>query len=145
MAEAILREGENCWKIRRAARAKFLIDGRAYFAALADALERAEESILIVGWDFDSRIRLRPEDRDAPELGRFLKKLVMRRRRLRINILIWNFAAIYAALKREAPPKFNAGWGAQARVQFRLDASHPLGASHHSKVVVVDDAVAFVG
>src|SRR5262249_2866852 len=26
-----------------------------------------------------------------------------------------------------------------------MDSSHPLGASHHSKVVVIDDAVAFVG
>ncbi len=145
MRGEILREGKNCWKLARASRVKFLIDGAAYFAALADALERAEESILIVGWDFDSRIRLRPNAKHARDLGRFLKSLVWRRRRLRLNILVWNFAAIYAALKRDAPPKFNAGWGKHARIRFELDANHPLGASHHSKVVVIDDKVAFVG
>ena len=145
MAAEILREGRNCWKIRHAARAKFLIDGEAYFGALADALERAEESILIVGWDFDSRIRLRPEDKKSKDVGRLLKSLVFRRRKLRLNILIWNFAAIYAALKRDSSPKFSLGWRRHARVGFRMDASHPLGASHHSKVVVIDDAIAFVG
>jgi phospholipase D1/2 len=145
MAGEILREGQNCWKIRRAARAKFLIDGKAYFTALADALQRAEESILIIGWDFDSRIRLRPESKNSRDLGRFLKSLVFRKRKLRLNILIWNFAAIHAALKRDAPPKFNRGWGVHSRIGFEMDASHPLGASHHSKVVVIDDAIAFVG
>jgi hypothetical protein len=30
-------------------------------------------------------------------------------------------------------------------VHFRLDDDHPVGASHHQKLVVVDDRVAFVG
>ncbi len=141
----ILREGKNCWKLAHADRVKFLIDGAAYFAALADALERSEESILIVGWDFDSRISLRPNAKHSRDLGRFLKSLVWRKRRLRLNILIWNFAAIYAALKRDSVPKFNAGWGKHSRIRFEMDANHPLGASHHSKVIVIDDKVAFVG
>lgn len=145
MLGEILREGRNCWKLAHAGRVKFLIDGAAYFAALADALERAEESILIVGWDFDSRISLRPNAKHSRDLGRFLKSLIWRRRRLRLNILIWNFAAIYAALKRDSPPKFNAGWGKHSRIRFEMDANHPLGASHHSKVIVIDDKVAFVG
>src|SRR3954466_12906891 len=106
MAGEILREGKNCWKLAPANRVKFLIDGAAYFAALADALERAEHSVVIVGWDFDSRIRLRPNAKKSRDLGRFLKILVWRKRRLRLHILIWNFAAIYAALKRDSPPKF---------------------------------------
>jgi phosphatidylserine/phosphatidylglycerophosphate/cardiolipin synthase-like enzyme/uncharacterized membrane protein YdjX (TVP38/TMEM64 family) len=145
MPGEILREGKNCWKLAHAGRVKFLIDGAAYFAALADALERAEESIFIVGWDFDSRISLRPNAKHPRDLGRFLKSLIWRNRRLRLNILIWNFAAIYAALKRDSPPKFNLGWGKHSRIRFEMDANHPLGASHHSKVVVVDDKVAFVG
>src|ERR1043165_5885458 len=88
MPGEILREGKNCWKLARAGRVKFLIDGAAYFAALADALERAEESIVIVGWDFDSRIKLRPNAKHARDLGRFLKSLIWRKRRLRLNVLI---------------------------------------------------------
>src|SRR5262249_10768190 len=145
MPGEILREGKNCWKLAQAGRVKFLIDGAAYFAALADALERAEESILIVGWDFDSRVKLRPNAKHARDLGRFLKSLIWLKRRLHLNILIWNYAAIYAALKRDSPPKFNAGWGKHARIRFEMDANHPLGASHHSKVVVIDDKIAFVG
>jgi uncharacterized membrane protein YdjX (TVP38/TMEM64 family) len=30
-------------------------------------------------------------------------------------------------------------------LHFRFDGNHPVGASHHQKIVVVDDAVAFVG
>src|ERR1043166_1416372 len=145
MPGEILREGKNCWKLARAGRVKFLIDGAAYFATLGDALERAEESIVIVGWDFDSRIKLRPNAKHARDLGRFLKSLIWRKRRLRLNVLIWNFAAIYAALKRDSPPKFGAGWGKHSRIRFEMDANHPLGASHHSKVIVIDDKVAFVG
>jgi phosphatidylserine/phosphatidylglycerophosphate/cardiolipin synthase-like enzyme/uncharacterized membrane protein YdjX (TVP38/TMEM64 family) len=37
------------------------------------------------------------------------------------------------------------GWRTHRRLDFRLDGEHPLGASHHQKIVVVDDAVAFVG
>ena len=31
------------------------------------------------------------------------------------------------------------------RVHFRFDDQHPLGGSHHQKVVVIDDRLAFVG
>lgn len=145
MPATILREGANCWKLARAARGKFLIDGADYFAAAAAAMERAEESILILGWDFDGRVRLTPDATNPRELEGFFKSLVARRRNLRIHILIWNFAAIYAALKRTPAPAFNAGWRRHSRIQFRMDPNHPFGASHHSKIVVVDDAVAFVG
>ncbi|HVK57074.1 MAG TPA: hypothetical protein VM532_18845, partial [Burkholderiales bacterium] len=55
----ILAEGHNCWRISRADRAAFLVDGEDYFAAFADAALQAQESIIIVGWDFDSRTLLR--------------------------------------------------------------------------------------
>ncbi|HEX9444339.1 MAG TPA: VTT domain-containing protein [Candidatus Binatia bacterium] len=145
MPESILREGANCWKLARSSRGKFLIDGAAYFAAAAEAMEQARESILILGWDFDGRARLTPDAEDPRELEGFFKSLVARRPNLRIHILIWNFAVIYAALKRAPAPAFNAGWRRHSRIQFRMDPNHPLGASHHSKIVVVDDAVAFVG
>src|SRR2546425_425337 len=65
----ILVEGRNCWRRDRASRVAFLIDGAAYFAAFAAAVERARRSILILGWDFHSRIRLRRDggSRSIPE------------------------------------------------------------------------------
>jgi phospholipase D1/2 len=145
--DPILLQGRNCWKIAGASRVKFLIDGAAYFSALADALEQARESILIVGWDFDSRICLRFEahPRNAPpNLGAYLNSLVARRRSLHVHILVWDFAMIFA-LDRETSPFFGPGWRRHPRVHFHMDGIHPIGASHHSKIVVIDDAVAFVG
>ena len=100
----ILTEGRNCWRVRGAQRVAFLIDGAAYFAALAAAAEQARDSIFIVGWDVDSRVCLRPdgEPGDLPtELGAFLKALTSRRRRLHVYILEWDFAVIFA-LERES-------------------------------------------
>lgn len=147
MSELILRETRNCWKIAGASRAKFFVDGAAYFSALADALERAEESVLILGWDFDSRIRLKFAGErldEFPALGDYLNSLAARRRRLHIHILVWDFAMIFA-LDRETMPFFGQDWRRHPRVHFRMDGSHPVGASHHSKIVVIDDNVAFTG
>jgi phospholipase D1/2 len=145
--QRILAEGRNCWRIARAQRAAFLIDGAAYFAAFAAAAEQAQESIFIVGWDVDSRAPLvhDHEGRTPPtELGSFLNALVSRRRRLHVYILDWDFAMLFA-LEREPLPRLKLGWRTHRRVHFRLDGQHPVGASHHQKIVVVDDAVAFVG
>ena len=49
------------------------------------------------------------------------------------------------ALERETTPFFGPGWRRHPRIHFHMDGNHPIGASHHSKIVVVDDAVAFVG
>jgi hypothetical protein len=38
-------EGRNCWRIAQANRAAFLIDGDAYFSALASTLQRARRYI----------------------------------------------------------------------------------------------------
>ena len=147
MPDGILRETRNCWKIVGATRAKFLVDGSAYFAALADALAEARESILIVGWDFDSRLRLRyqPDGTPAlPPLGEYLNSLAARHRSLHVHILVWDFAMIFA-LDREFLPFFGPGWRRHPRVHFHMDGAHPVGGSHHSKIIVIDDTLAFVG
>ena len=143
MPQSILRSPDNCWKIADASRVKFLVDGAAYFSALADALIRAEESILILGWDFDSRIRLKL-DSNFPNLGDYLNHLAEQRPGLNIHLLIWDFAMIFA-LERERPPLFGSGWSRHPRVHLHMDSAHPVGASHHSKIVVIDDHVAFTG
>jgi phosphatidylserine/phosphatidylglycerophosphate/cardiolipin synthase-like enzyme/uncharacterized membrane protein YdjX (TVP38/TMEM64 family) len=146
MAGDIFLEGKNCWKIARSSRVKFLIDGASYFSVPADALEQARESIFILGWDFDSRIPLKPnqEDGEPQTLGAFLNSLVARRRSLHVHILVWDRALILG-LDREQIPFFGSGWRRHRRVHFQMDGVHPIGASHHSKIVVIDDAVAFIG
>jgi phospholipase D1/2 len=49
------------------------------------------------------------------------------------------------AFDRELLPSFKFSWGKHERLHFLLDDQHPGGASHHQKIVVVDDCLAFCG
>jgi phosphatidylserine/phosphatidylglycerophosphate/cardiolipin synthase-like enzyme/uncharacterized membrane protein YdjX (TVP38/TMEM64 family) len=147
--ERLLVPGRNCWRIERVRRLAFLIDAAPYFAAVRAALRLAKRSVFILGWDFNRRIHLVPEganDGYPEELGEFLKEVVKRERALRMYVLSWDFAMIYAG-DREFAPLYKLGWKTHPRpgLEFRLDAKHPFSGSHHQKVVVIDDAVAFVG
>lgn len=57
-----LRPNRNVWRIERTRRAAVLIDAAAFFAAVRGACLKAERSMLIVGWDIDSRTPLVGED-----------------------------------------------------------------------------------
>src|SRR4051812_22245596 len=147
VGEGLLVPGHNCWRIERAKRLAFLADGADYFSALRASLASAQRSVFIVGWDIDSRIRLVPHganDGFPEELGEFLNEIVKRRKHLRMYVLSWDFAMVFA-MDREWMPLYKLDWRTHPRLSFRLDDKHPLGASHHQKIVVVDDAVAFVG
>jgi phosphatidylserine/phosphatidylglycerophosphate/cardiolipin synthase-like enzyme/uncharacterized membrane protein YdjX (TVP38/TMEM64 family) len=62
---------------------------------------------------------------------------------LHIHILCWDFALFYA-LEREWFTRHRFAHPS-SRLRFEMDGKHPVGASHHQKVVVIDDAVAFAG
>lgn len=143
----ILKPGRNCWRIEHADRMAFLIDGANYFRALRDAIKRAECSIMIVGWDIDSRLSLVPDDPGdglPVRLGDFLNTIVAQKKQLHAHVLCWDFAMLYA-FDREWLPIYQLDWKTHRRVHFRLDDRHPVGGSHHQKLVVIDDRVAFVG
>ena len=138
--------GQNCWRVERATRVAFLVDGEEYFGAVRSALAQARKSFFILGWDIDSRMRLMPGGANdgLPEpLGEFLNAVVAARHDLHGYVLSWDFAMLYA-LEREWLPIYKLDWRTHRRLSFRLDDQHPVGASHHQKIVVVDDAVAFV-
>jgi phospholipase D1/2 len=146
-AAPLLQPGRNCWRIEKSSRLAFLIDGAAYFSAVRAAIARARRSVFILGWDIDSRVRLVPggaNDGLPEELGDFLNEVVKRQRDLQMYVLTWDFAMVFA-LDREWLPIYKLDWRTHRRLHFQLDDKHPLGASHHQKIVVVDDAVAFVG
>ncbi|MGZ5136318.1 MAG: VTT domain-containing protein, partial [Burkholderiales bacterium] len=146
-AQGVLVPGRNCWRIERAKRLAFLIDGAAYFSALRSAISQAKRTVFIVGWDIDSRIRLVPQganDGYPEELGEFLNEVVKRQPHLRMYVLSWDFAMVFA-MDREWMPLYKLDWRTHRRLSFRLDDQHPMGASHHQKIVVIDDAVAFLG
>jgi phosphatidylserine/phosphatidylglycerophosphate/cardiolipin synthase-like enzyme/uncharacterized membrane protein YdjX (TVP38/TMEM64 family) len=139
----ILSEGRNAWRIAPARRAAFLVDGDAYLPALRESLEAAQETIHVLAWELDDRTRLGAGN-GAPELGPFLQQRLKARRGLKVRLLAWDFSMLYA-VERGLTPLFRLGFAAQRRLDFRLDGEHPVGASHHQKLVVVDDSVAFVG
>jgi phospholipase D1/2 len=145
--DPILKEGKNCWRIRKAARVAFLVDAASYFDTFARSAVQAKESILIVGWDIDSRIRLFPEEErdDVPSrLWEFMNTVVRRQENLHVHILEWDFSVVFA-LERELFPVFKLPWKKNKRIHFHLDSEHPVTGSHHQKVVVMDDRIAFVG
>ena len=145
--KSILTEGRNCWRVAAAGRIAFLVDGADYFAAFAASAARSEHSILIAGWDMDSRTRLFQDDRphDLPvELGSFMDAVVSRRRGLHAYLLNWDFNAFFA-FNREAFPVIKWDLRTHRRLHFHLDGIHPVWGSHHQKIVVIDNAVAFAG
>ena len=119
-----------------------LVDAAAYFRRLANALEAAERSILILGWDFDHRIRLEPPN--GPRLGDLLRSLAEARPELRIRILIWSLAPIHGPGSATAL-LFGARWHDHPRIEVKLDRTHLFYACHHQKIVCIDDTVGFVG
>ena len=145
----ILRPPDNCWRIERASRAAVLIDAAAFFAAVRNALQQARHSVFIVGWDLDSRTKLAGESCAAEDgwpltLREFLIHMVKERPTLTIYLLTWDFAILYA-LERDPFPSLKLGWQTPDQIRFRLDNVLPAGASHHQKIIVVDDALAFSG
>jgi phospholipase D1/2 len=143
---SILEPGSNCAEVAQADRVALLFDAQDYFAAFARAAENAERSILILGWDFDSRVVLEPDAQGkGTTLGDFLNGLARRNRRLRVRILDWDFPIVYGKDREMPSPTYGVTWKPHRRIDFRLDDQHPLAGSHHQKVVVIDDKLAFVG
>ena len=144
----VLRPGETCWRTARAGRAAFLVDNQAYFAAVAAAMQKAQHSILLLGWGFDPRTRLFPDGYDGPddpdEIGRVLVELAESRPGLDIRLLIWK-SALPISAQQEFFPHRARRWFHDTPVTFRLDDHVPLGACHHQKVLVIDDKLAFCG
>lgn len=106
----------------------------------------ARESILLIGWDFDTRVALTVEtDPEWPSmLGPFIDALVDRRPALDIHVLKWDLGLLQT-LGRGATPLFVLDWMTNERIHMQLDRIHPVGACHHQKIVVIDDAIAFCG
>jgi phospholipase D1/2 len=145
-APSLFRPGKNCCAVAHADRAAFVVDGAGYYAAFMAAAERAERSIIVLAWDFDSRTALAfgDDNRARATLGEFLNDLARRRRRLQIQVLDWDYPMIFGA-DREFAPLYSFTWKRHRRVHFRFDDSHPLAGSHHQKIIAIDDRFAFVG
>lgn len=146
MESSIIQVGRNCWRQESAGRVAFLVDAAHYFEALYEAFHRAQSTIWILGWDIHSRTPLMPHgDRDGPtELADVLRDVTQRNPELRVRILTWDPAPIYL-LEREFTLLIRYSFNIGERVKHRFASDHTAGASHHQKVVVVDNKLAFTG
>ena len=146
MTEPLFEAGRNCWRIERAGRAAVIVDACDYYHAIRDAMLQARHNILIVGWDFDPRIKLdRLDVRDDQQtLGGFLLGLAKDRSDLSIAILKWDVGAL-KTLFRGSAILWVARLALTKAIRFKLDSAHPPGCSHHQKIVVIDDCFAICG
>jgi phospholipase D1/2 len=143
----ILRPGETCWRIETADQLAVIVDAADYFTALRDAMQKARHSVIMIGWEFDTRISLdprAPKDGAPDRLGRFLSWLVRRRPELKIYLLQWDTGLLQTLVRGSTPLRL-ADWFVNRKIRLKLDHAHPAGAAHHQKIVVIDDALAFCG
>lgn len=143
----------SVWRFVKATKAHVVIDAADYFDLMQEAMLGARQQILMIGWDFDTRIRLGQgrrwwnlprRSRFPSRLGAFVVWLARRRKSLEIRILKWNFGALKFIFRGTmAVDLFR--WWRQRRIDFKFDTAHPLGCSHHQKIVVIDDKVAVCG
>jgi len=143
----------SVWRYARASRAHVIVDAAAYFELLQVAMLQARQRVMLVGWDFDTRIRLArgrrwwnlPRREHFPaRVGSFMLWLVRQRPQLEVKVLRWN-VAVLSFLLRGTMVFDLVRWYFSGGIKFRLDAAHPFGCSHHQKIAVIDDRLAACG
>ncbi|NNU48850.1 phospholipase [Rhizobium sp. WYCCWR 11279] len=143
----LLQTSSNVWRAERADEFAIIIDAEDYFAAARAAMRSARKSIFLVGWDFDASITLgRPgECFEGPaHVGDFLLWLTQENPNLEIRLLLWNPGFLSNWMKLSNLP-YLLRWKLHRQINVRLDGNHPVGSSHHQKILVIDDAIAFCG
>ncbi len=143
-----MEPGRNCWRIDAVKRAAVIVDADDYYRLVREAMMNAREQILLIGWDFDTRISLDPKRRTrdgAPvKLGRFVTWLARRRPELQVYILKWDIGVL-KLLWRGSTVFRVLRWTGNPQIHFKLDGARSATASHHHKIVVIDDSLAFCG
>src|SRR5690606_35226680 len=142
--QPILVPGRNCWRIEHCDRASVIVDAEAYYRLVRRAMAAAQHRILIIGWDFDTRIQLEPDEHRGETLGRFILSLARNDANRRIDILKWSFGAKKQFLHPSAVWMLWR-WARTKAIDFHFDSAHPPGCSHHQKIVVIDDQLAVCG
>ena len=143
----------SVWRFARASRAHVVVDAADYYALMQQAMLGARQRIHMIGWDFDTRMRLGDGRRfwNLPRktvyparLGAFVIWLCDRTPSLQVRVLKWNFGAL-KFLFRGSMILDLFRWMLHPSIDFKFDSAHPVGCSHHQKVVVIDDQFAVSG
>ncbi|WP_410216971.1 phospholipase D-like domain-containing protein [Paracoccus sp. (in: a-proteobacteria)] len=143
--DRLTRPGRNCWRVEQSERFAVIADADDYFCTVRKAMMQARRSILMIGWDFDARIHLGEAAESEPaRLGDFVMWLARRTPTLHVRLLRWDTGAL-KSIFRGTTLMTILRWKMHPRITLRLDSKHPLASSHHQKIVVIDDCLAFCG
>ncbi len=146
-------QAPGVWRYARVDRASVIVDAADYFALMQQAMLKARRRIMLVGWDFDTRIHLalgrrwfsRLLRRQYPRrLGSFLMWLARHRKGLEIRVLKWSFG-VFKFMTRGYMLVDIARMAGHRGITFKFDTHHPVGCSHHQKIAVLDDKLAVCG
>jgi phosphatidylserine/phosphatidylglycerophosphate/cardiolipin synthase-like enzyme len=141
------------WRYAMATRVRVIVDAEAYFDLMQQAMLKARQRVLLIGWDFDTRIHLthgrrwwqKGWKRQFPSrLGSFIPWLVRHRRGLEVRILKWGIGSL-ELLGRGSMMLDMVRWFPHKRIDLEFDNVHPVGCSHHQKIVVIDKSLAVCG
>ena len=139
------------WRYAIAEKLAVIIDGQDYFAHVHTAMFNARKQIVLIGWDFDTRISLmRGEewengDHTRPSrIGDYLPWLVKEHKGLDIRILKWGLSWVQFLKRGRMAYDIARMWMVDG-ISFRFDSHHPPGCSHHQKIAVFDRELAVCG
>ena len=128
----------------RAERLAFFLDSAAYYAALAGLIPRAERKILIVGWSFDDRIRLCPDDEGGQTIGDLLVSAAAARPTLQVELCIWKPPSLFSA-DQYISRNFRNRIRTHRNITLHHVAAESAFGARHEKYVILDDVLAFAG
>jgi phosphatidylserine/phosphatidylglycerophosphate/cardiolipin synthase-like enzyme len=147
---SLLTPGQTCWQVAGADQLAFIIDAAEYFKHVKAAMLRAQHRVMLIAWDLDARMSFERGAKTLPgpnQLGAFLYWMLWKRPGLEVYLLKSNLRLV---------PAFDGIWYgltpvtllnrlSSKRIHFAIDGAHPIGAVHHQKIAVIDDATAFCG
>ncbi len=147
--EALFKPDTNCSAVAKANFAAPVVDCANYYKALHESICNARQSIYIVGWDIDSRIRLlRGDDEKNSEWPSTIIDLISKKAEdnpdLDVRLLRWDSSFAFMGM-REVWAKEVWDEGTPENVRTMLDCSIPMGGSQHQKIVIIDSEIAFTG
>jgi phospholipase D1/2 len=148
--DRLLIPGETCWRVARADQFAHIIDAADYFRYAKAAMLRAQQRIMLIGWDLDARMTFERGAKTLPgpnQLGAFLYWMLWKRPDLEIYLLKSNLRLLPAldGIWYGLAPVAVVNQISSKRIHFAIDGARPTGAVHHQKIAVIDDAVAFCG
>ena len=143
-----LEEGRNCWRRSHISDGGFILSGQDYFRAFREALLQAKRYVCILAWDISESIELIREegfdDGHPLKMSDFIFSVLDANPDLEIYILLWDYSLLYLS-EREWLPFTQWREKDHPRLHLKTDDAIGVGASHHQKVVVVDETLAFCG